>query len=164
VREALLDGTKRSALTLVTSAPQANSFFRGGRVKKWVPYFYRVFEEQLQRHANKQKRDLKLLEYARPGWTFHSKGVWTGDSGNREEYNCTLLGSSNYSERSFKRDSELNFYFYSLCPQFNTELHAEVDSHLQYTEDVTQKNFKRDGEMSYGIFTKLIARCLQSFL
>lgn len=29
---------------VLCSAPEANSFFRGGALKKYIPYFYRNFE------------------------------------------------------------------------------------------------------------------------
>ena len=39
----------------------------------------------------------------------------------------TVVGSSNYSDRSYKRDLESNFFIYSECEEFNGKMKEEVD-------------------------------------
>ena len=33
----------KSLIPIIISAPKANSFFEGGRFKKYIPYFYRAY-------------------------------------------------------------------------------------------------------------------------
>jgi hypothetical protein len=55
-----------------TSSPQANSFFKGGFIKKHIPNIYRNYEKQLLQQIPRTK----LFEFIRENWTFHSKGLW----------------------------------------------------------------------------------------
>ena len=59
---------------VITSAPSANSFYRAGFFKKYIPRLYRVNELELLKAAKKSNFD--LFEYDRCEWTFHAKGAW----------------------------------------------------------------------------------------
>lgn len=62
---------------LLTAAPQANGFFDGGKVKKYIPYWYRVYEYKLLKMLqNNKNKNVKLYEYANGSRTFHIKGIW----------------------------------------------------------------------------------------
>lgn len=79
---------KVERLRIVCASPKANGFLGDG-VKDWIPYMYRAMEESLVArlpHA-------EFYEYERPGWTFHTKGLWA--SANNSPY-LTAIGSSNY--------------------------------------------------------------------
>jgi CDP-diacylglycerol--glycerol-3-phosphate 3-phosphatidyltransferase len=84
---------------LITSAPQANSFYKAGMIKGNIPKFYRLFELNLLKKF-KGKDNLHLYEFKRDGWTYHSKGIWFYEN-NKLEPNATLIGSSNYSKNLF---------------------------------------------------------------
>lgn len=104
---------------LLTASPICNSFYNGGVVKNLIPCFYRAYEHELLKNLEKLKKtNIQLYEYTKKGWTFHTKGIWINENG-LENPNFTIIGSSNYSYRSYYRDSELNFYLYSMCPVFN---------------------------------------------
>ena len=45
-------------------------------------------------------------------WSYHAKGVWIEEADNSL---LTVIGSSNFNERSRHRDSEFQFYIYSGC-------------------------------------------------
>lgn len=63
--------------------------------------------------------------FSKPGWTFHAKGFWLSlDTDNTSSRSDSLpqpvgtyIGSSNFGERSWQRDFELGFFFYSNAPQ-----------------------------------------------
>ena len=58
-------------------------------------HFSRSFLEDVVESLNEKR--VHYLEYLRPGWTFHGKGVWFYSQG--EEWPvATLVGSSNYGE------------------------------------------------------------------
>ncbi|KAL8429116.1 hypothetical protein Efla_003169 [Eimeria flavescens] len=94
-------GTSR--LLVITASPEANSFFKSKGLSYWIPHAYAVAAHatcvalnapaewaaaasfskaaalKLRGEEQPDKR-LMLMEYARPGWTFHSKGVWVSSS------------------------------------------------------------------------------------
>ena len=91
----------------MTSSPRANGFYKGGATKKYIPGIYRANEEVLLKGVKKD--NFYLYEYENGDWTFHGKGAWLyeGD-GTRSGENLTMsiIGSSNYSYRSNRRDTE----------------------------------------------------------
>lgn len=48
---------------------------------------------------------IRLFEYEKPEWTYHAKGLWYYLPG-EELPAMTLIGSSNFGERSVNRDLE----------------------------------------------------------
>lgn len=81
---------------VVTSSPQANSFYKAGFIKKNIPYFYRRYEQILLQKM-KNKKEFSLYEFYRNAWSFHSKGLWFYEKG-KNVPNMTVIGSSNYSK------------------------------------------------------------------
>ncbi|KAL4456970.1 hypothetical protein ABPG74_014608 [Tetrahymena malaccensis] len=160
-------------LDLLTAAPQANGFFEGGRVKKHIPFFYRYFEYNLLKLASKfNRKNIRINEYQRGQWTFHSKGLWLYEnqaSNNDGNYTSnpypvfTAIGSSNYCNRSYQRDTELQFYIYSQCNKFQKELHMEKERQFNYSQDVTEKKLTYK---EYGLSLSVVAfaKFLRSFL
>lgn len=55
--------------------------------------------------AERARNPVRLMEYNRPGWTFHAKGIWInwrnacGKHGSRRV--ATIIGSSNYGTSLF---------------------------------------------------------------
>lgn len=59
---------------------------------------------------------IKLYEYNKPEWSFHSKGIWYEEQKNnlssqkqdscQDKFVCNIFGSSNFGFRSFHRDTE----------------------------------------------------------
>lgn len=76
---------------------QANGFYGAKGVAGHVPVMYihfaKKFLEDVNRSGNEDR--VKYLEYERPGWTFHGKGLWYYHTGERHP-SMTLVGSSNY--------------------------------------------------------------------
>lgn len=71
-------------------------------------------------------KQVELFEYVKQDWTFHAKGIWVSDRESQEPF-LTVIGSSNYSDRSYRRDVECNFFIYSECGEFNKKMKEEVD-------------------------------------
>ena len=70
----------------LTASPKANGFYKGGFFKKWIPYFYRVYELHFLK---------KMKKSAKTDWTFHAKGLWIYEN-NESLPSSTIIGSSNY--------------------------------------------------------------------
>jgi len=124
--------------TLLSSAPSASGFHNASGVKALIPRAYSALEARLRSLATASGTPLRILHYSVPGWTFHAKGLWmwpplpllavdplqavplgvptptfavptpaSDDSVGRPL--LTVVGSSNFSERSVRRDVELSF-------------------------------------------------------
>ena len=90
-------------------------------LKKYIPGLYRVNEERLF----KQAENVEIFEYENSGWTFHGKGAWiyedylpiAEDKLTKESrVTMSIIGSSNFSYRSNRRDTECQLYIVPECP------------------------------------------------
>jgi CDP-diacylglycerol--glycerol-3-phosphate 3-phosphatidyltransferase len=64
---------------------------------------YALIESQFYRQFS--PTTLTLREFNRPGWTFHSKGMWFRPDKTAAPV-LTVVGSSNFGQRSYGRDLE----------------------------------------------------------
>lgn len=76
---------KPGALSLVAPAAEAHGFAGATGLKAWIPLAYLMHEhamhaqlsaERRQRHRKAVHGGVHMFRYARPGWTFHGKGLW----------------------------------------------------------------------------------------
>lgn len=86
-------------IDIITSSPEANSFFNAKGIKKYVPYFYRSNLNKLINLNGKSK--IECFEYKLSNWTFHSKGIWVYDKLTNLP-KLTVIGSSNFSKFKLK--------------------------------------------------------------
>jgi phosphatidylserine/phosphatidylglycerophosphate/cardiolipin synthase-like enzyme len=99
-------------------------------------HFYENFEHQT---------------FQRNGWTYHAKGLWFSDK--RQGLIGSYIGSSNFGERSWKRDFELGFLFYqrkqegSSCQAtstFSASSSVNFDSFLKKDYQLLQQHCKKN--------------------
>ncbi len=110
--------------SILTASPQANGFYWAGLIKKYIPKFYWHIEYKLLKNSSLNE----IFEYKWEGWTFHAKGIWIYDKIDEGQNPfITVIGSSNYSNRSYWRDSECNLFIYSECEGFNEWMKMEAD-------------------------------------
>ncbi len=80
-------GHNQVDIELLTASPAANGFFGAGGVSGWIPAVYSLLEQAAWRRltrlwarsaaaAGRARTPKRLLEYGRPGWEFHAKGIW----------------------------------------------------------------------------------------
>jgi hypothetical protein len=76
---------------------QANGFYTAKDISRYVPMAYSMVEEALfnEIEATKQQERIKLMEYVRPDWTFHGKGLWYVFPKESVPF-ITLIGSANF--------------------------------------------------------------------
>lgn len=60
---------------ILSSSPKANSFYKAGRFKKFIPGLYRLNAINLLKQ-NKPKNNMTINEWGSGDWTFHAKGAW----------------------------------------------------------------------------------------
>ncbi|OAA58991.1 cdp-diacylglycerol-glycerol-3-phosphate 3-phosphatidyltransferase [Niveomyces insectorum RCEF 264] len=154
---------------VVTAAPEANGFFGSKGVSGMLPDAYTLLARRFLRAVDAQGRGgcITLKEWRRndnddndnndekaggavatrpPGrgnWTYHAKGLWvtlpreTGPA-------LTLVGSSNYTQRSYALDLEAN----ALVVTRNAALQARLADETRWLQAaharaVTQADFAR---------------------
>lgn len=114
LRDLLLASAPRSA-TIIAAAPQANGFYGSRGVSGMLPAAYTLLARRFLDAAERQGLvpPLRMLEWRRgtvgepEGWTYHAKGLWvTLPGGERGGPSVTLVGSSNYTKRSYGLDLE----------------------------------------------------------
>ena len=111
--------------TLLSGSPSSSGFYGAVGPKGLIPHVYTALEEQLTSKAREHGRLLRLCHYERLGWTYHAKGLWLWPPPLPERVGgeqmgsarvggegagpvLTVIGSSNFSERSVTRDVELS--------------------------------------------------------
>ena len=107
-----------SAGTIITAAQQANGFFGASGPAGLLPGAYTLYMRRFMEAAQRVGRaggaaGIRLLEWRRGtvgmpgGWTYHAKGLWVAMPG-EELPSLSLVGSSNYTRRSYNLDLEAN--------------------------------------------------------
>ncbi|KAK5166120.1 CDP-diacylglycerol--glycerol-3-phosphate 3-phosphatidyltransferase [Saxophila tyrrhenica] len=114
IRDLLLN-SKPSSAVVVAASPWANGFYGSKGVSGLLPsaytYLARRFLDTVSRAGLGE--NIALKEWRRGtvntpgGWTYHAKGIWITLPG-QENPSVSLVGSSNYTKRSYSLDLEAN--------------------------------------------------------
>jgi len=139
--EAALCKTPAEKLTLLTAAPAAHGFAGATGPAALVPEAYSVLQARLAARLS-AARPLEVLEYARPGWQFHSKGVWVSSAPNAP-VSATLIGSSNYGHRSAHRDVEASLCLVTRSASLGYRLLAEWEALVTHAHPAAPKRRPR---------------------
>lgn len=124
-----------SSGTVITASPYANGFYRSRGVSGMLPDAYSLLARRFLHAVERQRRGMvekgggnsnhgenlptvALKEWRRGtsgepgGWTYHAKGLWVtlggGGGGRATGPSLTVIGSSNYTKRSYSLDLEAN--------------------------------------------------------
>nr|XP_029716507.1 CDP-diacylglycerol--glycerol-3-phosphate 3-phosphatidyltransferase, mitochondrial isoform X2 [Aedes albopictus] len=120
--------------SILMAHPNANGFLGAKGPAGGIPAAYsliaRKFYEKLKQSG--QDHRVSLFEYERPGWTYHAKGLWyyLPDS---SLPNVTLIGSSNFGERSVNRDLEAQICVVTTNGGLQRKLQSEFENILQHS-------------------------------
>ena len=110
--------------TVITASPWANGFYGSAGISGMLPAAYTLLARRFLRQVAKvgKARSIELKEWRRgtvgepDGWTYHAKGLWVTLAPQRNAANepvkepgpsITLVGSSNYTKRSYSLDLEI---------------------------------------------------------
>ncbi|OQS02870.1 CDP-diacylglycerol-glycerol-3-phosphate 3-phosphatidyltransferase [Thraustotheca clavata] len=156
------------SLDVLTAAPSANGFFNGNGIKGALPMAYSHIEAQFYNQFSSEA--LTLREYNRNEWTFHGKGLWV-HSKLEGPVDLTIVGSSNFGQRSYGRDLESQVYIYTQDPKLQAAFQKEYQDLHELSERVTDALWKRaDRQFSgmfcwkYGHWIRPASRAVISFL
>ncbi|KAI9851406.1 MAG: CDP-diacylglycerol--glycerol-3-phosphate 3-phosphatidyltransferase [Thelocarpon superellum] len=136
--------------TVITASPWANGFYGSRGVSGMLPAAYtllsRRFLESVQRAGRGSQIELK--EWRRGtvgtpgGWTYHAKGLWVTLP--REQWpSITLVGSSNYTKRSYSLDLEMNALVVTTNGELKEKLGQEQQWLQEYARPVGLDDFTR---------------------
>lgn len=135
--------------TVLTASPYANGFFGSKGISGMLPAAYTHLSSQFLRAV--RGRSIQLREWQRGvvgesgGWTYHAKGLWVtlpsksenavlGDVGP----SATLIGSSNYTTRSYGLDLEVGAMVVTSDEALMRKWKREEEKLLKHTKVVTE--------------------------
>jgi CDP-diacylglycerol--glycerol-3-phosphate 3-phosphatidyltransferase len=149
---------------ILTSSPEANGFFTSNGLSQYIPEVYRAIElEFLTASPPMRSRLVRnlageecILEYTRPNWTFHAKGVWIDDcelgpDQQDRTFIATSVGSSNFGHRSFDRDLEAQLAIVSEEPSLIERIRKEREALFDYGHMVSHSDIMEKGLPSRSI-------------
>jgi CDP-diacylglycerol--glycerol-3-phosphate 3-phosphatidyltransferase len=147
----LLLGTTSSNNVVITAAPQANGFYKSPGVSGLLPDAYTLLARRFV-HAvyhNGRAGDTVLKEWrngtvGQPGgWTYHAKGLWVTMPG-EENPAMSIIGSSNYTKRSYSHDLEVGALILTKDPGLQRRLGEEQKWLQDYAQTMTRDDFARN--------------------
>ncbi|XP_038122998.1 CDP-diacylglycerol--glycerol-3-phosphate 3-phosphatidyltransferase, mitochondrial isoform X2 [Culex quinquefasciatus] len=119
---------------ILMAHPNANGFLGAKGPAGGIPAAYSLIAKKFHQKLKESGQDhrVSLLEYERTGWTYHAKGLWYYLPGSTLP-NLTLIGSSNFGERSVNRDLEAQICLVTTNGGLQRKLQAEYDNILQHS-------------------------------
>lgn len=135
--------------TVITASPQANGFYQSKGVSGLLPDAYTLLARRFLRAIKAQKREaaVSLKEWRRGtvgqpgGWTYHAKGLWVALPGEPDRPSLTVVGSSNYTKRSYSHDLEAGALVVTRDPDLKRRLGDEQRWLQEYAKPVTLDDF-----------------------
>ncbi|XP_047024690.1 CDP-diacylglycerol--glycerol-3-phosphate 3-phosphatidyltransferase, mitochondrial [Helicoverpa zea] len=126
----------KANISLLMAHPNANGFLGASGPAGGIPHAYSLIARKFwQRVVNyRQINRVEMLEYERPGWTFHAKGLWYYPPGCGVPW-ATIVGSANLGERSVRRDLEAQAAIFTVSPELQLKLHQESEQLHQYASE-----------------------------
>lgn len=117
--------------SVLMSHPSCNGFMGAKGPAGGIPDAYTLIARRFYEMITQRKQDhrISLLEYKRDNWTYHAKGLWYYPSESTLPH-MTIIGSSNYGERSVNRDLEAQVCIVTANKSLQKSLAAEYD-HLE---------------------------------
>jgi CDP-diacylglycerol---glycerol-3-phosphate 3-phosphatidyltransferase len=138
--------------TIITASPEANGFLGSKGMSGYLPAGYTMLSLRFLRALKDKGSSIQLREWRNGivntpgGWSYHAKGIWVsaGGEAGRSLPLLTVIGSSNYTRRSYGLDIECGAIVVSNQEQVRSAWRAELDNLLQHTNAVTAKDLERE--------------------
>lgn len=160
VRQLLLDSNPASA-TVVAASPWANGFYGSKGVSGMLPaaytYLSRRFLDSVS--AAGLSNQISVKEWRKGtvntpgGWTYHAKGIWVTLPG-QQNPSISLVGSSNYTKRSYSLDLEANTMIVTSNPDLQRRLGEEEKWLQDYATPMTRDDYAKT-ERRVGLHVRL---------
>lgn len=120
---------------ILMAHPNANGFQGAKGPAGGIPAAYSQIAKTFQKTlvASGQAHRVQLFEYQKPNWTYHAKGLWYYLP-NSKTPDLTLIGSSNFGERSVNRDLESQICLVTVNDELRQQMQSECDNLYKYGE------------------------------
>lgn len=146
----LLISTSSIKGTVVTASPWANGFYGSKGVSGLLPPAYTLLARRFLERVQKADRadNIMLKEWRKGtvgepgGWTYHAKGLWISLPEEKEP-SVTIVGSSNYTKRSYSLDLETGTMIVTRNEGLKKRLGEEQAWLQEYTKEVGIDDFAR---------------------
>jgi CDP-diacylglycerol--glycerol-3-phosphate 3-phosphatidyltransferase len=153
----LLLSTASNNNTVITASPYANGFYKSPGVSGLLPDAYTLLVRRFLRavHSNRKDADITVKEWRRGtvgesgAWTYHAKGLWVtlpGDAPGNPS--MSLVGSSNYTKRSYSLDLEVGALIVTGDEGLKRRLGEEADWLQEWAGRVTRDDLARNERRS----------------
>jgi CDP-diacylglycerol--glycerol-3-phosphate 3-phosphatidyltransferase len=163
----LLLSTRPAFGTVLTAHPHANGFYGSKGVSGMLPAAYTHLAKQFLRKVKYENLSdsVVLKEWKKGkvgeegGWTYHAKGLWVSfpnppapkstsptpsPSTTTSDPSLTVIGSSNYTKRSYELDLEANVVIATTDPGLRGRLGEEVKWLGEYATEVGEREFEKE--------------------
>ena len=149
VRNLLLQSNAASG-TVVAASPWANGFYGSKGVSGMLPpaytYLARTFLEAVSRKGCADQITVKEWRKGtvnQPGgWTYHAKGIWV-TLPKEDNPSICLIGSSNYTSRSYSLDIEANTLIVTRDPDLQRRLGEEEKWLQEHASPMTGDDYAK---------------------
>lgn len=146
----LLLATRPARGTVVAASPWANGFYGSKGVSGMLPAAYTYLSRRFLGavRAAGLSDTVRLKEWrlgtvnTPGGWTYHAKGLWVTLPGDLNP-SVTLVGSSNYTKRSYSLDLESNALIVTRDPELQRRLGEEEKWLQTHAREVDENEFER---------------------
>lgn len=160
VRELLLR-TKPASATVVAASPWANGFYGSKGVSGMLPAAYTLLSRRFLDAVSREglSKQISVKEWRRGtvntpgGWTYHAKGIWITLPG-EDNPSISLVGSSNYTKRSYSLDLEANTLIVTRNPDLQKRLGEEEKWLQEYATPMSQDDYART-ERRVGLHVRI---------
>jgi len=150
----------KKACTVITASPWANGFYGSKGVSGMLPAAYTLLSRRFLRGVSSAGKEssISLKEWRRGtvgepgGYTYHAKGIWStlppqpnGEGQLIPEVgpSVTLVGSSNYTKRSYGLDLEIGAMVLTGNEELKQKLKAETEWLQEDATVTTQDDLMR---------------------
>jgi CDP-diacylglycerol--glycerol-3-phosphate 3-phosphatidyltransferase len=149
VRTLLLNSNPARA-TVISASPWANGFYGSKGVSGMLPAAYSLLSRRFLDAVSSKGlgSQVTLKEWRRgtinepDGWTYHAKGLWV-TLPNETAPSISLVGSSNYTKRSYSLDLEANALIVTRDKDLMKRLGNEEQWLQDYAKPVDRDEFAR---------------------
>ncbi|KAK4679783.1 CDP-diacylglycerol--glycerol-3-phosphate 3-phosphatidyltransferase [Podospora pseudoanserina] len=146
----LLLSTASQNNTVITASPYANGFYKSPGVSGLLPDAYTLLARRFVRAVHEKKLDASTVmkewrkgTVGEPGaWTYHAKGLWVTLPDNNGP-SISLIGSSNYTKRSYSLDLEANALIVTENESLKKQLANEQNWLQENTTVVTREDYAK---------------------
>lgn len=157
----LLIQSKPSSAVVVAASPWANGFYQSKGVSGMLPagytYLARSFLNSVA--SARLSQQIAVKEWRRGtvntpgGWSYHAKGIWITLPGQQNPC-ISLVGSSNYTKRSYSLDLESNALIVTQNPDLQRRLGEEERWLQEYATTMSRDDYAKT-ERRVGLHVKL---------